>query len=192
MSVAEPYWVPVGTGGPNITYGTSPPASPNDGDIWMFPADATNGVIWQFRYRAASASAYKWEFVGGPSQSAAVALTEATSTAGGTMVNLTTIGPSITPARSGDYEVEFTATVFKGAADTDMRCGVGIGDFAAAAGLITTFTNSYGVNAISQWRGYGRITLTAAQELRVKYSQQSAGTMTVQSRLLWLKPIRVS
>lgn len=60
-------WVPLSAAPSPVvtTYGTTPPASPNDGDIWMFPADTTNGVMWQFRYRAASASAYKWEFVGG-------------------------------------------------------------------------------------------------------------------------------
>src|SRR5262245_12103934 len=47
-------------------YGTTPPTNPNDGDEWIYPADATNGIMWRFRYRAASASTYKWEFVGGP------------------------------------------------------------------------------------------------------------------------------
>jgi hypothetical protein len=39
--------------------------APQDGDEVYYAADATNGVIWHLRYRAASSSSYKWEFVGG-------------------------------------------------------------------------------------------------------------------------------
>jgi hypothetical protein len=42
------------------------PSNPVDGAEVYFLADATNGIIWHLRYRAASASAYKWEFLGGP------------------------------------------------------------------------------------------------------------------------------
>jgi hypothetical protein len=45
---------------------TALPGSPVDGQECYYQADAANGVIWQLRYRAASASTYKWEFVGGP------------------------------------------------------------------------------------------------------------------------------
>lgn len=48
-------------GAPSAT----PPASPKDGQIWTYLADAAGGVLWTFRYRAASTSAFKWEFVGG-------------------------------------------------------------------------------------------------------------------------------
>lgn len=43
------------------------PAAPFDGQEIYYAADAANGVIWHLRYNAASASAYKWEFVGGSS-----------------------------------------------------------------------------------------------------------------------------
>jgi hypothetical protein len=46
--------------------GTALPASPVDGQEYFYVADATNGIIWHLRYRAASASTHKWEFVGGP------------------------------------------------------------------------------------------------------------------------------
>lgn len=45
---------------------TSLPASPVDGQEVYYLADATTGVVWHLRYRAASSSSYKWEFVGGP------------------------------------------------------------------------------------------------------------------------------
>lgn len=44
---------------------SSLPPSPHDGMVVDVVADAAAGVVWRFRYRAASGSAYKWEFVGG-------------------------------------------------------------------------------------------------------------------------------
>jgi hypothetical protein len=46
---------------------TSLPVSPVDGQVaYLQPSGlAAKGVVWAMRYRAASASAYKWEFVGG-------------------------------------------------------------------------------------------------------------------------------
>lgn len=44
---------------------TALPASPVDGHIVMYDT-GTDGVVWMLRYDAGSASAYKWQFVGGP------------------------------------------------------------------------------------------------------------------------------
>lgn len=44
---------------------TSLPASPVDGDEIVYVADATYGMRWHFKYRSASSSSYKWEFIGG-------------------------------------------------------------------------------------------------------------------------------
>jgi hypothetical protein len=89
---------------------TTPPASPADGDIWYLPADAPNGVIWQFRYNAGSASAYKWEFVGGSPTRSYVATQESTTNTGS--VALTTPGPSLTIPRSGEYSIEVGAFAY--------------------------------------------------------------------------------
>jgi hypothetical protein len=43
---------------------TSLPATPNDGNECYYLADATNGVLWHLKYRAGSASTYKWEVAG--------------------------------------------------------------------------------------------------------------------------------
>jgi hypothetical protein len=48
-----------------IERGAVLPGSPFDGQEYDYVADAANVVIWRFRYRGASASAHKWEFVGG-------------------------------------------------------------------------------------------------------------------------------
>ena len=44
---------------------TALPSPPADGDECYFVASAAAGVVWHLRYRAASASAYKWERLGG-------------------------------------------------------------------------------------------------------------------------------
>jgi len=45
---------------------SSLPSSPTDGQEVFVLASDTKGVMWRFRYRAASTHPYKWEFVGGP------------------------------------------------------------------------------------------------------------------------------
>lgn len=90
---------------------TSLPASPTDGQEVYFVADATNGIIWHLRYRAAAPGSYKWEFVGGPPMFAAWDDTSA-------MMNITSNawtdandghGPSIAVPLKGDYRAEWGA-----------------------------------------------------------------------------------
>jgi len=92
------------TAPPKLTSGawsSGPPASPQDGDIWMATAVDANGTVWQFRYNAGSASAYKWEFIGGPPVvlSATAALQ---SSASSTYQELDT-SLRFTASRAGDY-----------------------------------------------------------------------------------------
>ena len=65
--VGELLWVdtdePYVAGPPTVV--TSMPTTPYEGQEVYYVADATNGVMWRFRYRGASPSPYKWEFVGG-------------------------------------------------------------------------------------------------------------------------------
>jgi hypothetical protein len=65
--------------GGTSTLVTSLPSSPVDGQVIDYVADATNGVVWRFRYRSASASAYKWEFIGGGNLDSYVAAQQSTS-----------------------------------------------------------------------------------------------------------------
>jgi len=82
---------------------TSLPVTPVDGQVINYLADATNGVIWRLRYRAASPSTYKWEFVGGPPLYNEVLASEQSTALG--YANLATIGPQITVPLGGDYDV---------------------------------------------------------------------------------------
>jgi hypothetical protein len=85
----------------------TPPATPIDGQLWAMSPVA--GTVWVFRYNAGSASAYKWEFVGGPALESEVATGEGTSN--NFYGTLTTAGPTLTAPRAGDYLVTFGATI---------------------------------------------------------------------------------
>lgn len=54
---------PVVVTGPPLV--TSLPSTPYDGQEVYYLASATDGVAWHLRYRAATAGAYRWSFVGG-------------------------------------------------------------------------------------------------------------------------------
>src|SRR4051812_20323941 len=91
--------------GPAVPLVTSLPTSPVDGQVIDYLADATNGVVWHLRYRLASASIYKWEYVGGP------ALVTETTPAGDDSTTSTTYVALATPTTlalplAGDYDIE--------------------------------------------------------------------------------------
>lgn len=97
---------------------TALPGSPYDGQIVHFTADATNGVIWTFRYRAASSSPYKWEFVGGPplfQEVSAQGSLAYNAAANQLTLSGSSTGPTITlptlPS-GGDFDVTITALTF--------------------------------------------------------------------------------
>jgi len=104
--------------------GTELPTAPADGQEYDYVVDATNGVVWRFRYRAASASTHKWEFVGGaPLRMAAPgsAEVEVPSTAWVKPSN----APSVTLPVAGDYVLDTLGTVV-------FRSGAGAQTFIGA------------------------------------------------------------
>lgn len=113
--------------GSRITTSTlagGPPGAPVDGDIWIATAVDANGTRWMFQYNAASGSAYKWEFIGGPAVFAEV-LTSESIPAFGSFQNLATDGPSITVARAGDYLTRCTASVYNSSGSGGKHCYIG-------------------------------------------------------------------
>lgn len=84
---------------------TSLPGSPYDGQEIFYLADSTNGVVWHLKYRSASASAYKWEFIGGSSLVGRADVVR-TLTNQTTYANLPTDPISVSlPALAGDYDI---------------------------------------------------------------------------------------
>lgn len=163
---------------------TSLPGAPYDGQEIYYVADATNGIVWHLRYRSASASAYKWEFVGGSPMRDEVSTLG--STASAAFVDLASTGPQLTAPLAGDYEVDFGAkSVGTGGIDAIMSIKNG-GAATSDVGRILV-TGSSGATS-TQTR---RMTVTAAATaLKAQYRAQG-GTAQFLDRWMRIVPVRV-
>jgi len=170
---------------------TSLPASPFDGQEISYVADSTNGVVWKFKYRSASASAYKWEFIGGQFLQSFVTTQQSTSAT--TTVGLG--GPAVTVPFAGDYLVEGGAIlaentagnlagfIFKGTSDSDVSWTV------TYAQHILPFGNTYGSSASAIQKKSAQ---SAGQSIEMRYAVSNAGTIGYFSnRYMTVLPIRV-
>lgn len=171
---------------------TALPASPSDGQEVYFLADATNGVEWHFRYRAASAASSKWEFIGGPPLFAEVTAVENIAVA--TYSNLTTVGPSITiPAFAGDFIVEIGAridVVHTAAAFGRMSYAIGATAAVDADAVEQTNTLTQFERMQSNGTRARKKTLAASTALVAKYAS-SAGNSNFANRWMSVVPVRV-
>ena len=184
-SAWELIW-PVPSGG---SVGTTPPATPSDGQLFGLVVDAAKGIVWQFRYNAGSASPYKWEFTGGPSLTSEIASNETTNS--GSYAALSTPGPALALPRAGDYEISIGATVARwvsSATEGWMSYDVG-GTAAADADAIQLATPDADAASIFRTRtktGLGAVTLTA------KYRSVTGDSIAFRDRYLAVRPIRIS
>ncbi len=168
---------------------TSLPASPTDGQEVNFLADATNGVVWRLRYRSASASAYKWEFIGGPPLTAEVLTQEART--GNAYGDTVTPGPDVVVPLAGDYDFDFSAQGTQQTADSYIYVAPQIGS-------ASTPSDNDAANIYSKF-GYNdrfgrtiRRTASAANmRIRLQYKSSSANPHTWALRNLAVTPVRV-
>lgn len=96
---------------------TTPPPNPYDGMLWVFPVNPSAGIRWTFQYVAASASPFKWEFIGGPYDAAPAVLAAEFRNIYNFWGDMQTVGPRYTLQRGGEYEV--------------VLCGYAVGGVAA-------------------------------------------------------------
>ena len=119
-------------------FGSTLPTSPTDGQYFNYQADAANGVIWTLRYNASSASAYKWEFIGGSPMSRVVMNQEGSvPLVANTWTDITTVMTVTTPV-AGDYIIRASAQMQVQFASINA-----IGVANTAAGVPTTSTSTY-------------------------------------------------
>jgi hypothetical protein len=169
---------------------TSLPGAPVDGQEINYVADSANGIIWKLKYRAASASAYKWEFVGGSSLDAYVDAGE--NYAGVGYGNAATVGPSVTVPLAGNYDVtlEFAGS---GPSGEYGRMAFMVGASAAtdadAVELSSPNTASiYDYTSVSRTRRNGPY--TAGTVLKAQYHSGGAA-FTFKQRRISIRPTRV-
>lgn len=166
------------------------PLEPYDGQEVYFQSAtmATAGVIWHLRYRAASASSHKWEFIGGaPLSAEAAAAVNITSVAYVTATG----GPSLTVPLAGDYEIGLTVQLAQEAvgdfAIAAVKLGAAVGD--DANGVL--FKAAGVSQLVVANRTMVRANLAAAALLEVVYRTGSGGNGNFARRELWTRPIRV-
>ena len=166
---------------------TSLPSSPIDGQECYYLADATAGVIWHLRYRAASASAYKWELVGGPFVEREIIPEEVTTGTGSSFGNLSTVGPSFTTPFAGDWEytISGTARVASGSAQAAIGLATPAAPVAAnqASALVYTFAITAGL--------FGRLAGVASGAALTLLYLYSTVIITYGARKLAVRPVRV-
>lgn len=171
---------------------SSLPVSPADGQEIYYQADATNGVIWHLRYRAASASSFKWECVGGGYWKVAEQTNAANvSTIGGSWSDLTTNVDWVATI-SGEFEVlSYSNLAHNGSGTAVMGMGVATtagspvdgGQFAIAPAVAAT---------IRHWQ-FG-VPMTAGTTYRLRYVAVGgalSGATATGTRNFRIRPIRV-
>ena len=184
---------PTGPAGPAGTaaYVTTLPASPVDGQEVCYGADPAGGVIWRLRYRAASASAYKWEFVGGAALFAEdfAAVGPVTSSS---YIDMGNAFPVTVPL-AGDYQVAWGARMAGATATAVISAAIKVGA-AATVDANALDAQPAGANyyAAGQSSRSKRINAVAAAAVLKMQHKVNVGSMTVAQRWLEATPIRVA
>jgi hypothetical protein len=181
---------PTGPAGGQAPRVTALPANPVDGQECYFVADATNGVLWHLRFNAASASAYKWEFVGGQALLNVVDAGETTTIT--TYANLATVGPQLTTPLAGEYEIAVGANMqaWTFTATFDMRMSYAAGATTAADGDAALSVPAAAFAGSSPSSTPRRKALAAATLLQAKYKVAGSTGMFV-NRWMRVEPVRV-
>ena len=162
---------------------TTFPSSPVDGDIHVYPADTTNGVMWLFMYRSA---VNDWEFIGGAPLFAEV--TTAETTASATYAALATAGPAIALPFIGDWMVEIGCLTGNSTATAVQFMSYDIGGTGAVDADSSRPHGPIANNLMTAYRQRRKQALTAVT-LTAKY-KVNAGTGTFQDRWMAVTPIR--
>jgi hypothetical protein len=174
---------------------TSLPSSPADGDMCVFAADATNGIYWLLRYRAGSASAYKWEYLGGEELFAEVlGSLPGEGTTSASYTNLATVGPSITTPLAGDYKVEVGGHGYQvgGAGLDNYLISYAIGATPASDDDAVIFYGGGPTTGATLSRRRRKNGLGAGAAIVSKYKTEPSGAQFYfLNRFLSIKPIRV-
>ena len=172
-----------------VEAGTALPSSPVDQQSFYYIADATNGIVWHLRYRSASSSAYKWEYVGGPPLSAEITGEQTTTSTSYT--DLGTVGPSVTLPLGGDYLVTIAARMNNVTANQSAIMSYAIGASTALdADSITQLMNGSANGPLPYNFRERRKTGLSAVTLTMKY-RSTTSTAGFQDRFIKALPIRV-
>jgi hypothetical protein len=156
---------------------TSLPSNPVDGQQCYYLADNANGIVWHLRYRAASTSTHKWEFVGGP---VLMANPGGNLTTSSTTAVALTGGPSITVPLPGDYEVLFGVYASAAAATvaTTMNCQIARNGTPTGYVAIVVSSGQYDAATVSMTELFGNMVVGDVLSLVVVLDKAQSCTFT--------------
>ena len=104
--------------------GTSPPASPSDGDLWTYTG---SGFNWLFMYDSTEAT-YKWKCIGGGALwSRQFANTGSVTVNQGSWQQPYGTNPSLTIPRAGDWLLQASCTMYPASGGATWWMGLQIG-----------------------------------------------------------------
>jgi hypothetical protein len=193
-----------GTQGGTCIVVSALPTNPYDGQEVYYLASATKGVVWHLRYRAASASAYKWEYLGGAALTAQQ--TDLTGVFGtgtwGTLKQLAADSAtnSIILPLAGDYELQHNGTIEQNTAATPhCYLAVGYGGTGAGtnvAGLLSIYEHGHAIldqNRNESVFGFTQISgQPVNRRLQFAYDcSTNTASMKFLSPTMAIRPIRV-
>jgi len=168
--------------------GTSPPGSPADGDLWLY---AGTGFHWMFVYDSSEAT-YKWKYVGG-GEVESYRSNDETFTANSAWQDASTVGPTFTIPRAGDYIVTGQASLYSStiAAVKTFYVGAAVGAVTPSIKLTAGVANS-GAGADCHPFFKGLANFAASDIVRLRYwSVTDASASHARERKLGIIPVRV-
>jgi hypothetical protein len=168
------------------TYGIALPTNPYNGQVFTLVDSVSAPTYqWTLRYNAGSASAYKWESIGGTEAVSQVATSE--TTASTTNADLTTVQALAALAYGGDYDVEFGCELLSSTINSNVFTAVTI------SGVEKASVYSYIASATRPEDVSRKLTLTslsAGDVLKQQFRVES-GTGAFFSRFMRVTPRRV-
>jgi len=172
---------------------TALPVNPQFGEVVTYIADATNGIAWNLQYDASGT--YPWKFLGGaPLHNAVNADQTTTSTS---FTDLGTVGPSVTAALPGDYDVNFGSRSWNSLTNNETQMGISFAGAAVDTGAGDHIFNFMGAGGSpapgGAWHTAKVIRRTgfAGGSIAAKYRSQPGGTSWFSHRYMTVTPVRV-
>jgi hypothetical protein len=162
-----------------------------DGTVLRVLVDAAAGVIWTFRFRAASASAYKWELLDGAKLSAQNTGPVAFAFPATYGWNVMPSGPVVTAPLAGEFEMDWAVVMLSmaagGVGDVRFRPSpMSTGNFSSAGWSNSTAGPINGKGSTVQ-------AATAGQQVAIAGASPVANaSVTVYERIIQIRPVRVT
>jgi len=178
------------------TYGTSFPSNPVNGQEHVLVDSTTNPTYqWRFRFNANSASAYKWEFIGGPPVTTYRLPAESVAATSGAWSDLAgASAPIATIPRAGDYLVSASCQMYQSTGGVSTLY-MGIWNYTTS-----TILGLYAMHYSPALMTYVNLSLEdqlvpgvgAGGSLKLMYQTNVTGTIFGQFRIIKITPVRVS